>query len=455
MMSSTLPASMADAERRFRAATPRSAQMAEEARRYFPGGVGRAGMPVMLYPVFIERGEGQYLFDIDGNRMLDLSNGHSALPVGHAHPAMVEAVNRQTARGLGFALMQEHEIKLAAMLQARVPSMELLRFTASGTEATMFAIRLARAFTGRTLFARMEGSYHGLHDMMMSGMGASIGPSWRNTDNDPVANGVLPEIRDGVVYLPFNDLAACEAAIAEHAADLAALIVEPFMGSGGGLPGDRAFLHGLRAACDRHGVLLVFDEMISIGLAPGGAQEYYGVRADLTASGKLVGGGMPMGVFGGRADIMSLMEGKDGRQPQFMHTGTWNGHPISMVAGIAQLELLGADQYAYLGEIGDTMRAKVRALAARKGVALQVSGIQHFSGFHYTDRPVRNRRDVLRADQDLAAKVAFSLLSQGFYLVGGRSNLSTAITHDDIDAFVAALAIAFDESGASGGSELP
>ena len=237
--------------------------------------------------------------------------------------------------------------------------------------------------------------------------------------------------------------------MAEHADDLAAVIVEPFMGAGGGIPSEPGFLAGLRDLCDRHGALLIFDEMISIGMSPSGAQGYYDVTPDLTACGKLVGGGMPMGVFGGRADIMSLCAG-EGAAPPVLHSGTWNAHPLAMAAGVAQLKQLTPEAYAYLGELGDYMRSSVRDLADARGVALQVNGICHFSAFHYNTEPVRNHRDARRGDAALAWRVGFSLLSQGFHVPGGiRTNLSTAIEKADIDRFITALDTAFDEGGAA------
>ena len=439
---------MEKARKRYFAATPKSRELADIARDYLPDGVSRTGLVFSHYPPFIERAEGQFLYDVDGNKILDMANGFSSLPLGHSHPKIIEAIKGQIDKGLGHGLMSEPELKLASLIKKRIPSMEKLRFTASGTEATMFAMRVARAFSGKTTFARMEGSYHGLHDMMCTGMGANLGQAWPGTENDPVSNGVPLSTREEVAYLPYNDLEGCANVLAEHASDLAAVIVEPFMGAGGGIPTEPGFLAGLRDLCDRHGALLIFDEMISIGMSIHGAQGYYNVTPDLTACGKLVGGGMPMGVFGGRADLMALCEGA-GNAPSVLHTGTWNAHPVAMAAGIAQLEQLTPVQYDYLGEVGDYLRASVQALASARGVSMQVTGVQHFSAFHYTHDPVRNYRAAQQSDGALAWRVGFSLLSQGFHVPGGsRTNLSTAITRADIDGFVAALDVAFNEGGA-------
>jgi len=427
---------------RYLESTPKSRQLSEEARTALSGGVSRAGMPFLLYPVFIDHARDQYVFDVDGRQLLDLSNGHSALPLGHAAPEVIAAMHAQIEKGLGYAIMEPNEVALARLIQQRVPSMERLRFTAAGSEATMFAIRGARAFTGRTLFARMEGSYHGMHDMMGCGPVFNLGQVQPGTD---ISMGLPRTLREQVIFLPFNDLEGCTKLIESHAHELAAVITEPMLGGGGAIPAEPGFLQGLRDVCTRCGVLLIFDEMITIGLAPGGGQELYGVSPDMTTSGKLLGGGMPMGVFGGRADIMSLFEAKDG-PPKVFHTGTWNGHPLAMTAGIAQLKLLTPAHFAKLGELGRHLREGAQAVAARKHVTMQVTGLQQFSCFHYTSKPVRNYRDALTNDFDLAKRVAFSLLSQGFYMAGGRSNLSTATTHQDIERFLEALSVAFDEA---------
>lgn len=440
------PPSFAAAEERYLAATPRSRELFERAAKVLPGGVGRASIPFFHYPVFIERAEGAFLYDVDGRAVLDMWNGASSLPLGHSHPHVMAAVRAQLDKGLGFGAPAVIETELAEQIQERVPSMERIRFTASGTEATMFAIRLARAFTGRQLIARMASSYHGTHDMLMSGAGASIGGTWLGLNDDPVAAGVLPSVRDGVVFMPFNDAAGCAAIAEQRASELAAIIVEPFMGTGGGVAAEPGFLAALRKLCDRHGILLIYDEMISIGTARGGGQEYYGVAPDLTATGKLIGGGMPIGAFGGRAEVMDLLLPVNG-VPPVLHTGTWNGHPLVMAAGVATLKALDDAAFRYLGHIGEYYRAAVRRLVGELGLAVQVTGISHFSALHYTAQAVQTPTDAATSDMAVSRRVHFSLASQGYWMFGGRSNLSTAIAESDIDRMIEALAIAFAEAG--------
>jgi len=439
------------AERRYLAATPRSAELFARAAKVLPAGVGRASIPFFHQPIFVERAQGAYLHDVDGRRLLDMCNGSSSLPLGHAHPHVIDAVRAQLERSLGFGMPAEGEVTLAEMLIERIPALDQVRFTSSGTEATMFALRLARAFTGRKLVLRMGNSYHGTHDMMMSGAGASLGGTWLGLNDNPVSAGVLPEVREGVVFAPYNELAGAEEVAARRGDELAAIIVEPFLGAGGGLPAIPGFLAGLRSLADRTGAVLIFDEMIAIGLSRGGGGAYAGVRPDLITTGKLIGGGMPIGLFGGRADIMAMLVPAgapgSGAVPPVLHTGTWNAHPHAMAAGIATLEMLDEAAYARLHELGEYYRARVRDLVARMGLAVQVTGVGQFSNLHFTARPVVTVGDAATGDAAVSRRVHFSLASQGYWKFGCRSNLSTAITTAELDGYIDALAIAFTEAG--------
>lgn len=441
---------MQTAHQRYLDATPKSRALAEQARGLLPNGVSRSGIAFSHYPLFIDRAEGKYLYDVDGRAILDLSNANSALLLGHAHPHVVGALQAQLARGLSFGWMHESELRLAGLLQERLPSMERMRFTSSGSEATTFAVRLARAYSGRMRIARMEGSYHGTQDSMATGPGPFLARSQPGTEDAPVSMGVPRWVAKDFAFLPFNDLETCTRMIEAQAGELGAVIVEPVLGSGGALPPEPGFLEGLRALCDRFGLVLIFDEMISMGMSPGGAQAYYGVRPDLTATGKVVGGGMPMGCFGGKAEIMALCEPRDGKAV-VAHTGTFCAHPLAMTAGAAQLEQLTPAVYAHINELSAYLRKGTLALAARRGVALQVTGVAHITGLHYIDRPVRGYWDARAADAKLAWEVGLSLLSQGFHLAGGaRIYPSAPMTTADIDRLLAAMEVAFEEAGAVG-----
>ncbi len=418
-------------EEQFLATTTRSRELYEQALKVMPGGVTRTSIYSEPYPIYLERGDGCRVWDLDGTRRLDLVVNYTALLAGHAHPAVVRAIQEQAARGTSFAAPNPPEVRLATELVARVPSLEQVRFTNSGTEATMMALRLARAFTGRTKFAKGEGGYHGSHDLVQ----------------DPALAGTLPEVSDYAVVFPYNDAAAATELIDRHGHELAAVIVEPIMGSGGMIPADLEFLQALRAACDRHGSLLIFDEVISFRVARGGAQEKYGVLPDLTTLGKVIGGGLPVAAFGGRADVMQLLDPRrEGFLPQ---AGTLNGHPLGMAAGAATLELLTPEVYAELDRRGERTREGLRALFAEHEVPAQVTGVSSLMQVHFTPDPVRNNRDVVRSDIGRRREFVMGLCNHGVLLNSrGMAALSTPAGDAEVDEFLEAVDTVLTEARA-------
>jgi len=442
-----MAASFADTEIRYLNKTPTSADLFERAKDVMPAGVTRHALQSIHYPIVGERGEGAYMIDADGNRYLDMISGSGATMLGPRNDAVIDAVHAQIEKGLGFPVTNSIQIELAEEIKKRIPSMELMRFTTSGTEATMFAIRLARAFTGKTMLARNEGSYHGLHDMMMTGLGGALGGTWLGLNEDPVAAGIPPEARQSICFMRFNDLDYSARVIEEHKDELGVVILEPFLGTAGGIAADPEYLRGMRRLCDEYGLLLIFDEMVSIGMDYGGAQGYYGIRPDLTTTGKMVGGGMPIGVFGGRADIMNMLVPDEiTGVPPVMHTGTWNGHPICMQAGVAALRAMTPEKHSYLQHLGDYMRGSIRKVAADLRETFTVTGVAQFSGFHFNPGPVRCRDDALRDDHSRMRRFSLSLLSQGFMTLGMRTNLNCEITEQHINQFSEAARLAFAES---------
>lgn len=437
-----------DTKKRYLEKTPTSKKLFDEAKELMPAGVTRHALQALHYPIVGERGEGAYMIDADGNSYLDMVSGSGATILGPREPGLIEEVIGQVKKGLGFPVTNSIQIELARLIKERVPSMELMRFTTSGTEATMFAIRLARAFTGKTLLARNEASYHGLHDMMMTGEGGALGGTWMGFNENPVAAGIPPETRDSIVFMRFNDLEYSTKVIEAHKDDLGVVILEPFAGTAGGIEADPAYLKGMEALCRKYGILLIFDEMVTIAMEYGGAQAYYGIKPDMTTTGKMVGGGMPIGVLGGRADIMRLMEPDDNGVPPVMHSGTWNGHPICMQAGVSALKRMTPEKHKYLQYIGDYMRDSVRKVAADMNVPFTVTGVSHMSGFHFNPGPVRTRADTMRDDNARMKRWSLSLLSQGYLTLGVRTNLNTEITEGHIDGFADAVAVAFEESEA-------
>ena len=418
-------------EEQFRATTTRSRELYEQALQVMPGGVTRTSIYSEPYPIYAARGEGCRVWDVDGTRRLDLVVNYTALVAGHAHPAVVEAIREQAARGTSFAAPNPPEVALARELVERIASIEKIRFTNSGTEATMMALRLARAHTGRTKFAKVEGGYHGSHDLVQ----------------DPEVAGTLPDVGEFAVVIPYNDAAGASAVLDRHGAELAAVIVEPILGSGGMIPADPEYLRALRAACDRHGSLLIFDEVISFRVARGGAQELYGIRPDLTTLGKVIGGGLPVAAFGGRADVMELL---DPRRPGFLpQAGTLNGHPLGMAAGVATLALLTPEVYAELDRRGERTREGLRALFAEHEIPAQVTGVSSLMQIHFTSDPVRSSRDVQRTDARRRKEFVLGLCNHGVLLNSrGMAALSTPVGEAEIDEFLEAVDTVLTEARA-------
>ena len=298
----------------------RSREMADRAAGVLPGGTTRTTTFFAPFPPVLVSGEGAEIVDVDGNRRVDYLNNYTSLILGHAHPEVLARAQAVASRGTAFSSPTEQEVRLAEVLVERVASVDQVRFTNSGTEATMAAMRLARAFTGRPTVARFEGSYHGTHDYTAT----------------PGA-GIPEPIGDLMVTLPFNDIGGCEKVIGQLGDSLAAVIIEPVLGAGGVIAADREFLDFLRRETLRAGALLIFDEIITFRLHEGGAQATYGIRPDLTTFGKIIGGGFPIGGFGGREDVMALLHPTRG---SIRWGGTFNGNPVSAAAGIATLESL-------------------------------------------------------------------------------------------------------------------
>jgi glutamate-1-semialdehyde 2,1-aminomutase len=425
---------------RYREANRRSLELNERARAVLPGGITRTSVYFDPYPPYMERGEGCLIYDVDGNARIDFSNNYTALILGHCPPPVVAAVQAQVARGSAFAAPTRHEIDLAELIVRRVPSVERVRFASSGTEAVMFALRLARAFSGRRKIAKAEGGFHGTSEYAsvsvspdLTRAGASQAPA-----SMPAARGVPDSIVEDVVVFPFNHLEATEALLRRHQHDLAAVIIEPVMGSAGMVPAQRDYLARLREITARLGILLILDEIITLRLAPGGAQSLYGIAPDLTVMGKIIGGGYPVAAFGGRADIMALLDPVGGRPP-IPQSGTFNGNPVGMVAGAATLDALTPAAYDRLNAMGDDLRQRLTGMFARRGVRAQITGMGSLLNLHFTDTAIVDYRTMRTGDLERLQRVFFGLLNEGIYLAPrGMACLSTPMGRGEIDAFVRA-----------------
>ncbi len=291
---------MEAARQRYRAKSSGSRAMHERAERVLPAGTVSSTQASSIYPLYIHRAEGSRLYDVDGNEIIDLMNANGSVTLGHHHPAITAAVCEQVQRGFAFQLPGDNVVEFAELLQKRTPSLERMRFTCSGTEATMFAMRLARVFTGRPRLLLMDGCYHGFHDVGSVGDGPFRGECRSDSDpSKPVALGVDTAVAATVEFGQFNDLEHCSDTLARFPGEFAAVVVEPMLGAGGNIAADAAFLRGLRELCDREGTLLVFDESITYSVSDGAAQGFYGVSPDLTIAGKPIANGMPVSLFGG------------------------------------------------------------------------------------------------------------------------------------------------------------
>lgn len=435
---------------RYRQLTGRSLDLFKRAQESIPAGATRSLNSWPPHPVYLSRGTGATVWDVDGRRYLDLLNNYTALVLGHADPVVVSAIGEAAALGTSFSFSTEREAELAERLLRRVPSMEQVRFTGSGTEAVMFALRMARAATGRPKVAKVEGGYHGTVDDVMVSVRPDPDQAGEADRPHPLPDmaGLSPGLADRTLVLPFNDAAATDALLTAEADRLAAVIVEPVLGVGGMLPADATYLELLRRRCTEHGIVLIFDEVITLRIAPGGAQQEYGIVPDLTVTGKTIGGGMPIGAFGGRGDLMAMFAPRGGTDvynaraggPPLYQGGTFTGNPGSLAAGIATLDRLDEATCAALNSSGDRLRTRLADQARRHGLPLQVTGLGSLFNLHVLDQPPRTFRDLWRIDAQRQHQLFLELLNRGFVIAPrGMACLSTPMTDQDCDSFVDAV----------------
>lgn len=421
----------------YRGRTAASANAYLRAQKSMPGGDTRTVAFHAPYPLTIVKGEGYTLTDLDGNTYIDVLNNYTSLIHGHAFAPITEAVTAQLQLGTNYAAALQAQADLAERLTERVKSVDKVRFTNSGTEATMMAIRGARAFTGRELVVKMEGGYHGTYDDFEISMHPSVdsGP-----DGYPVATidtrGVPQNRLQTVTVIPVNDIGAAQRLFAERGNDIAAVILEPVMGSAGMIPADPDYLQALRDLTTRHGALLMFDEVMSFRLGYGGMQGNYDVYPDITSFAKIMSGGLPGGAFGGTDDVMSIFD-PFSEQPLWQ-SGTFNGNAVTMVAGIAALDHFGASEVARINRLGDQLRSRLGLLLEMYGFEAVITGYGSFGAIHFTSGPVCNYRDAARSNQELKKVLHLALLQEGLFvaprLMFCISTPMTDATLDEIDA---------------------
>ena len=380
---------------RYREFSPVSGETFTRAQAVFPGGDTRASAHYAPYPLIMERGKGARLTDIDGHEILDFMNNFTSLIHGHAYDPTVRAVQEQVAKGSAYAAPNEEQIALGELIVERVPSIEQMRFTSSGTEGTLMALRCARAATGRQKIMKMEGGYHGSYELAE----VSLAPL-PDTQGDlaaPASNAIDASFPDSVladtVVCPFNEPELATALIERHAADLAAVIVEPVMGSMGMIPAKTEFLQALRDATSKHGIVLIFDEVITLRLSAGGAQALHGVIPDLTCMGKIIGGGLPVGGVGGKRELMQLFSPEQANP--VMHASTFSGNALTMAAGWAAMRDYDAVEAERIGRLGQRLRDGFNQAFSQAGIRGQALGQGSLSNVLFTTDEVNGPRDSI------------------------------------------------------------
>ncbi len=427
----------------YREFSPRSGEAASKAQAVFPGGDTRSSAHYGPYPLTIAKASGCRLDDIDGHQILDFMNNFTSLIHGHAYPAVVEAVQQQVALGSAYAAPSENQIALAELVAERVPSIEQLRFTSSGTEGTQMAIRCARAATGRQKIMKMEGGYHGsyeLAEVSLVPFPDRVGPV--EAPHSVAVDGSFPDsVLADTVICPYNQPAAARALIDEHANDLAAVIVEPMLGSMGMVPATKEFLETLRDATRQHNIVLVFDEVITLRLAPGGAQTISGVAPDLTCFGKIVGGGLPIGGVGGNRDLMQ--EFSPAATQPVMHASTFSGNALTMAAGLAAMSAYTPVECERLNSLGERLRTGFNEAFLQQGIRGQAIGAGSLTNIHFTSAPIHDARDAMQGMMDaghISRLLHLSMLRRG---VMSATRLmyctSTPMSEVEIDTAVTAL----------------
>ena len=413
-------AALADAFARYTASNSESLKRYEQACEVFPGGNTRTVLFYSPFPLTMIRGEGAKLWDADGHEYVDFLAEYTAGLYGHSHPEIRSAIDKALDGGIDLGGHNTFEAELAAALCSRFPSLELVRFTNSGTEANLMAVSAARAISGRKKILVFNGGYHGgvFH---FAGGGSPINAPFEFV----VAN--------------YNDTDQTMALLKQHANDLAAVLIEPMMGVAGCLPADKTFLESLREATRRHGIYLIFDEVMTSRLSPGGLQEVYGILPDMTTLGKYIGGGMSFGAFGGRRDIMQHF---DPRQTgSFPHAGTFNNNVLSMSAGIIGItRIYTPEAVRELNARGDRLRGRLNHLVQAKRVGMLFTGLGSMLTVHMRGGPIRTPADTLEGNLTLRQLFFFDMVEQGIWIAPrGMINLSLPITERDCDRLVAAL----------------
>ncbi|MGK7390655.1 MAG: glutamate-1-semialdehyde 2,1-aminomutase [Candidatus Cyclobacteriaceae bacterium M2_1C_046] len=426
--------------------TSKSRSLFQEAQNYIPGGVNspvRAFKAVGGDPLFIKSAKGAYLYDEDGNSYIDMINSWGPMILGHGKEEILDAISTTISSGISYGAPNASEVEMARIISEMIPSVEKVRMVNSGTEATMSAIRLARGYTGRDKFIKFEGCYHGHGDSFL--IAAGSGAATMGTPDSP---GVTKGTAKDTLLAAFNDLEQVKSLVENHKDEIAAIILEPVAGNMGCVTPEEGFLQGLRKICDENKILLIFDEvMTGFRLSPGGAQQLYGVTPDITTLGKIIGGGMPVGAYGGKKEIMDYIS----PQGPIYQAGTLSGNPVAMAAGLAMLNILQKDAstiYKQLEETTKEIVGRTRKLLDEKGLNYTLTQVGSMYSLFFTEKEVKNFEDSKTSDTGLFGKFFRSMLEEGVYLAPSQFEavfVSTMIREKELETIENATRKAFDK----------
>ena len=404
---------------------PASKERHEKLIKYIPGGSTRSLSYFKPYPIHIESGKAAHVFTHEGHKLLDVTNAYGAIVHGHGDPDIVKAVQEGIAKGSQYSTPTDGQYKLAKLLCERIPGFEKVRFVNSGTEATMFALRTARTYTNKDKILKMTGGFHGTHDCVAA-----------STKKNVITAGIPKGMTEDMLEVPFNDFDALEKTVKENADQLAAVIMEPFLGAGGVVLPQKRYLEHVRKVTQDNNVLLIFDEIFSYRVNTGGCQKLYGVTPDLTTVGKVIGGGLPIGVFGGKTDIMNIFCHENSATPLY-HSGTFNGYETLMQAGFAALSKYDEKAVSYINNLGERLQKGLLKSFKTNGLNMQSNHIGSLLNIHFVNEPITTAEQVLKSEEQLHTLMHLSLLNKGIFTIPrGLFILSCAMTKEDIDLLI-------------------
>lgn len=428
----------------FKKKTKESARLYAKAQEHLPGGDTRAVTYFYPYPIYMAKGEGCKLYDVDGNEYLDFLNNYTALVHGHCHPATVKAVQEEAEKGLSFAAPTEKQAILGGMICERIKSVEQIRFCNSGTEATLNAIKVARVYSGKSKIIKVEGAYHGSHDLAEVSLlpnAEDAGPIDKPL-SVPQHRGIPKSVLNEVIVIPFNNKEATEKIIMEYQNEIACVIMEVMVALSGCIPQEDGYLEFVRDLARKLGIILIYDEIVTFRLGHEGGQGIYNIQPDLTTFGKIIGGGLPIGAFGGSREIMKIFSPQE--KGSISHSGTFNATPMVMAAGIACLKELTPEAIGRINTLGELIRHGINSILEKNGIKGMTTGLGSLAHIHFNKERVRDYRTFAKGNFQAITLLHRELLERGINIAprGGEIAISTPMTEKEIKMFLTA----FEES---------